>query len=78
MEGNYSEKFAQELIADFMGDVMLKFVSPPLQDGELPEFFQIDKHFTIVPYYLNNEFCRLPPLTKKLPSEVETVHRERV
>jgi hypothetical protein len=78
MEGNYSQKFSLALIHDFMGDVMLKYVSPPLQNGEVPEFYQIEKHFTIIPYYLDNEFCRLPPLTKKLPSEQETNHRERV
>jgi len=27
---------------------------------------------------LDNEFCRLPPLTKKLPNEIEMNHRERV
>lgn len=78
MEGNYSEKFSSALIYDFMGDVMLKYVSPALQNGEVPDFFQIQKHFTIIPYYLANEFCRLPPLTKKLPNELEKSHRERV
>ena len=61
-----------------MGDVSLKYISQPLKDGEVPKFFQIEKHFTIIPYYLNNEFSRLPPLCKKLPNELECKHRERV
>ena len=75
MRYNFAEIFADKIIKEFMGDVKLKMVDPPLSDSEIPNEFMIEKKFMIVDEYFKNEKCTLPIMLKKIAGESECTHR---
>ena len=78
MSADYAEQLAKTIIDEFMGNVLLKNIDVPLEEGEEPPVFQIEKKFVIIPYYLDNEFVKLPLICKQLSHESEEVHMLRV
>ena len=61
-----------------MGDIKLRDVDPPVQDGELPPELQLTKKFQIPAEYFSGGPHALPKLWKKLSFESEEEHYQRV
>lgn len=75
---NFAEILADKIVRDFMGDVRLKLVDPPLQDGEVPKEFILQKKFMMIDDYFNNEGNSLPLILKRIAGETEHTHKQRV
>tara|TARA_B110000305_G_C18872262_1_gene373711 strand:- start:30 stop:335 length:306 start_codon:yes stop_codon:yes gene_type:complete len=75
---NFAEIFADKIVKEFMGDVKMKQVDPPLKEGEIPEQFMVEKKFMVVEEYFTHEKYCLPPICRKLAGETEFTHQERV
>ena len=78
MKTNFPEIFADKIIKEFMGDVKMRQVDPPLIAGEEPIQFIVEKKFMIVDEYFTHPQYPLPKILKKLAGESELVHQERV
>ena len=61
-----------------MGDVKFKQLDPPLNQGELPICFIVQKKFMVAPEFFSHPRYPLPMILKKLAGETELTHQERV
>ena len=78
MKPNFAEIFADKIVKEFMGDVKMKKVDPPVKDDEIPNLLMVEKKFMVVEEYFTHEKYCLPPICRKLASETEFTHQERV
>ena len=61
-----------------MGDIKTKHADLPLKDGEEPPHFMMEKKFMLVDEYFKQGPHKLPLILKKLATENEYQHREKV
>ena len=61
-----------------MGDVKVKNIDGPLQEGEEPMVFLVVKKFMILESYFTDEQYGLPCIYRKQPTESDDQYQDRI